>query len=84
MDRCFSRTKANTETFSYRDISGKDPIGQLSKAKTEPPRSLQNQKLKFHQNSQSSFWKGHWLFIAVKTQEKKKKKGKGYLTLLNM
>lgn len=80
MDRCFSRTKANTETFSYIGRSEKDPIWQLTKAKFEPSQSLQNQKLKFYQNSQSSFWKGHWLFIAVKIQEKKRQE-KGYLTL---
>lgn len=80
MDRCFSRTKANTETFFYIDRSEKKPIWKLSKAKSEPSQSLQNQKLKIYQNSQSSFWKGHWLFIAVKTQEKKGKE-KGYLTL---
>lgn len=36
MDRCFSRTKANTETFCYIDTNEKDPIWQLSKAISEP------------------------------------------------
>lgn len=56
----------------------KKPIWQLSKSNSEPLQSLQNQKLKFYQNSQSSFSKGHWLCIAMKVQEKNI--GKGYLT----
>jgi len=54
-DRCFSRTKTNTEIFSYIDRSEKDPIWQLSKAKSEPSQTVKNQKLKFYQNIQSSF-----------------------------
>lgn len=74
MDKCFSRTKANTETFFCTGSSEKDPIWQICKAKSELSQSLQNQTPELYQNNQSSFWKGHFLFIAVKTPEKKRKR----------